>query len=218
MDICNLLNSTSDCAATTFTNKPCKPYSCDWMQCSKSFTRRSDLARHQRIHTGERPYHCLWKGCQKQFIQRSALTVHSRTHTGERPHVCEYPSCQKSFGDSSSLARHRRTHTGNRPYVCKSCYKSFTRKTTLSRHQEHTHKHKILFEANTVPQQHPYQQEQSPDLSNSLSPASVYSDIDDYHHTEHVPPLLPTIIDHKSYAIDHQLPPISIHPPYKHYY
>ncbi|KAL7316008.1 hypothetical protein PS15m_005157 [Mucor circinelloides] len=217
MDICNLLNSTDDGIATTYTKKICKPYSCNWLQCSKSFTRRSDLARHQRIHTGERPYHCQWKGCQKQFIQRSALKVHSRTHTGERPHVCEYPHCQKSFGDSSSLARHRRTHTGSRPYVCGYCSKSFTRKTTLSRHQEHTHKNQALFEANPISRQE-YQQEQSPDLSNSLSPASVYSDIDDYHQAVHAPPLLPTIIDHKSYAIEHHLPPIMISPPHRHYY
>lgn len=72
-------------------------------------------------------------------------------------------------------------------------------------------------EANSISQQE-YQQEQSPDLSNSLSPASVYSDIDDYHQTVHAPPLLPTIVDYKSYAIEHHLPPIMISPPHRHYY
>ncbi|GAN09676.1 hypothetical protein MAM1_0282d09208 [Mucor ambiguus] len=73
-------------------------------------------------------------------------------------------------------------------------------------------------EASSDPQQHPYHQpEQSPDLSNSLSPASVYSDTDDYHHIAHAPPLLPTIMDHKSYTNDHQLRPILINP-YRHYY
>lgn len=128
MDIRNLLNEPLNTG---------KPFSCVWNDCSKSFSRRSDLSRHKRIHTGERPYHCKWADCGKQFIQRSALTVHYRTHTGERPHSCEYFLCGKSFSDSSSLARHRRTHTGKRPYVCHftDCGKSFTRKTTLSRHQ-----------------------------------------------------------------------------------
>jgi len=111
-------------------NFPCRT-------CGKPFARRSDLVRHERIHSGVRPHVCDHADCGKQFIQRSALTVHQRVHTGEKPHHCEI--CAKRFSDSSSLARHRRTHSGKRPYKCPyaDCQKTFTRRTTLNRHQNH---------------------------------------------------------------------------------
>ncbi|KAL1920690.1 uncharacterized protein VTP21DRAFT_1067 [Calcarisporiella thermophila] len=128
----SLLNEDQASSSSPSTPTPSakRKYACNYPGCGKSFTTSGHLARHNRIHTGEKNFPCLVPGCTSRFSRQDNMLQHMRTHLTVkrrgRSRTIHYPYHQPNsqlFSYGPNQWRHPQQHPS--PYPPAAMYQRF---------------------------------------------------------------------------------------------
>ena len=126
---------------------PGHKFKCRVKGCTKQFSTKNSLYRHQLAHKGM-CYFCKRKSCDKAFVWKHQLVDHMKSHTKKNMYQCDFPGCDKEYATKRACQRHKKLkHSPSKlTYTCNNqfddgtdCTSTFTSKQQFDQHVQGLH-------------------------------------------------------------------------------
>jgi hypothetical protein len=138
-DECDYTGEASNLAKHRRIHTGEKPFACS--SCDYRTGDQSVIALHERIHTGEKPFQC--SVCEYRSYKKSCVQKHEQTHVEEKPYQCQF--CEHRARFKSDMDKHERIHTGEKPFVCEFCGYRAAVKSSVTQHINRAHKDLLAY-------------------------------------------------------------------------